>query len=166
MDDEFQDLQRLLRLKRHETPPPAYFEDFMAEFHRRQREELLRRPLWRLALDRLEAAMPNFSPTFAMLTPVPAPWPSIAATLVSTHILTTPDGHLGGCEAAQLRSLTSIHVREINIYSAKSPSLRLAPELNFDAPHRVATSSASNRTRYVLDAPSVQPVVYEQRSDF
>lgn len=161
MDDEFQDLQRLLRLKRHEVPPPAYFEDFMVEFHRRQREELLRRPLWRLALDRFEAALPTFSPAryaYAGATAMAV----VTATLVSTHILVAPTAD--PARVLPGRPVVDISPK-INIYSAK-PSLRLAPELNFDEPHRVATASASNRTRYVLDAPSIQPVVYEQRSDF
>ena len=161
MDDEFQDLQRLLRLKRHEAPPPAYFEDFMVEFHRRQREELLRRPLWRLALDRFEAAMPTFSPVryaYAGATAMAV----VAASLVSTRILVAPTAGPAGPVSGQ--SVAEAFPK-INIYSAK-PSLRLAPELNFDEPHRVATTSANNRTRYVLDAPSIQPVVYEQRSDF
>jgi len=49
--DEFNDseIARLLRLKRYEQPPPGYFENFLHEFHRRQRDELLRQPLWRFA---------------------------------------------------------------------------------------------------------------------
>ena len=41
--DEFDDneIGRLLRLKRYEQPPPGYFENFLHEFHRRQRDELL-----------------------------------------------------------------------------------------------------------------------------
>jgi hypothetical protein len=52
--DEFNDneIARLLRLKRYEQPPPGYFENFLHEFHRRQRDELLREPLWRLCLHR------------------------------------------------------------------------------------------------------------------
>jgi hypothetical protein len=42
-------IAHLLRLKRYEQPPPNYFENFLHEFHRRQRErdELLRQPRWR-----------------------------------------------------------------------------------------------------------------------
>ena len=42
--DEFNDneITKLLRLKRYEQPPPRYFENFLHEFHRRQRDELLR----------------------------------------------------------------------------------------------------------------------------
>jgi hypothetical protein len=52
--DEFDDKEigTLLRLKRYEQPPPGYFEDFLHEFHRRQRDALLREPLWRICLDR------------------------------------------------------------------------------------------------------------------
>ena len=47
-----QQIQKLLRLKRYEQPPSDYFENFLREFHQRQREELLRRPLWQIAWDR------------------------------------------------------------------------------------------------------------------
>src|SRR5436190_21269799 len=57
--DEFEndEIGRLLRLKRYEQPPPGYFEDFLHEFHRRQRDELLRQPLWRIALGRAQDFM-------------------------------------------------------------------------------------------------------------
>jgi hypothetical protein len=47
------EIQRLLRLKRYEQPPPEYFDDFLREFQRRQRAEILREPLWKIALDRV-----------------------------------------------------------------------------------------------------------------
>jgi hypothetical protein len=51
--DSFDDnkIARLLRLKRYEQPPPDYFENFLHEFRRRQREELRRQPLWRICID-------------------------------------------------------------------------------------------------------------------
>ena len=49
-------IAHLLRLKRYEQPPPGYFENFLHEFRRRQRErdELFRQPLWRICLERAE----------------------------------------------------------------------------------------------------------------
>src|SRR5947199_9457850 len=50
MDSSIDDkIARLLRLKRYEQPPPDYFENFLHEFDRRQRErdKLFRQPLWR-----------------------------------------------------------------------------------------------------------------------
>jgi hypothetical protein len=46
------DIALLLRLKRYEQPPPAYFENFLSEFRRRQRDELLRQPVWRICFER------------------------------------------------------------------------------------------------------------------
>lgn len=56
------ELQKLLRLKRHEQPPEGYFEDFLTEFQRRQRAEMLREPIWRIALDRLGAFFTDYRP--------------------------------------------------------------------------------------------------------
>ena len=35
------EIGKLLRLKKFEQPPPGYFDNFLHEFHRRQRDELL-----------------------------------------------------------------------------------------------------------------------------
>ena len=47
-------LQALLRLKRYEQPPPGYFDDLLSSVHKRQREEMLRRPAWRVSLERVK----------------------------------------------------------------------------------------------------------------
>ena len=38
---EFEDVQNLIRLKRHEQPPEAFVEEFLTSFHQRQRMEML-----------------------------------------------------------------------------------------------------------------------------
>lgn len=53
-------ISKLLRLKRYEMPPPGYYEDFLQEFQARQRAELIRRPLWEIAWDRLVSLAPTF----------------------------------------------------------------------------------------------------------
>ena len=170
MDDEFKDLQRLLRLKRYEVPPPDYFEDFLLDFHRRQRAELLKRPLWRLVMDRFEGALPNFSPSRYAYAGACAT--AMAATvLASTHILATaPAGNPPLAAATVPRAVmhapsSGFIVKagpRINILSSQ-PSLRLSPELDFNRPSPAAVSYASSRPRYVLDT---QPVSYEQPFSF
>ena len=38
---DFEDIQRLLRLKRYEQPPEGFVDDFVRQFQQRQRQELL-----------------------------------------------------------------------------------------------------------------------------
>ncbi|MBT8044657.1 MAG: hypothetical protein KJO79_06880 [Verrucomicrobiae bacterium] len=52
-DENFKDVQQLIALKRHEQPDDAYFEEFMDEFHRRQRQELLQRSSFSLFRERV-----------------------------------------------------------------------------------------------------------------
>ena len=82
--DEFDDkeIATLLRLKRHEQPPPGYFEDFLHEFHRRQRDELLRQPLWRICFDRANEFM--FRLNLSRLASYPA---ALAAVLVCAAVI-------------------------------------------------------------------------------
>ena len=174
MDDQFADLQRLLRLKRHEAPPPEYFEDFLFEFHRRQRAELLRRPLWRLALDRLEGALPTFTP--ARYAYVGSCTVAVAvAAVMSGHILTNHPGvntairpGLAVTNTANSANFVgpvgpdSIASAPRFDFQGRRPSVRL-PELNFDRPRQMAAASQRVRPRYVLDT---QPVSYELSSTF
>ena len=46
-------MHKIIRLKRYEKPPEDYFENFLREFHRRQRAELLKPSLSALLLERL-----------------------------------------------------------------------------------------------------------------
>jgi hypothetical protein len=48
------EIARLLRLKRYEQPTASYYENFLSEFRRRQRDELVRQPLWRICFERAQ----------------------------------------------------------------------------------------------------------------
>src|SRR5207245_11647415 len=91
--DEFDDseIARLLRLKRYEQPPPVYFENFLHEFHRRQRDELLRQPLWRICLERAHNFMLQLN--VRSLTSYPAAVTAVllCAAIISLNIYQQPE---------------------------------------------------------------------------
>src|ERR1700736_5138340 len=91
--DEFNDneITKLLRLKRYEQPPPGYFENFLHEFHRRQRDELLREPLWRICLDRAHDFMLRLN--LSTLTSYPAAITAVlvCAAVISLKLYQTPE---------------------------------------------------------------------------
>jgi hypothetical protein len=64
---EMDDLTKLLRVKRHETPGPEYFGHFLSEFHRYQRAEILQPSQPASLLERLRdlLAWPAMRPAFA-----------------------------------------------------------------------------------------------------
>lgn len=76
-------ISRLLRLKRYETPPEDYFENFLSEFQLRQRAEVIHRPFLRIAWDRL----------CSLLAPPPIPRlafaGSFAAAVIATGLVLT-----------------------------------------------------------------------------
>ncbi len=51
--EDFSQVQQLIALKRYEHPSDAYFEEFLDEFHRRQRQELLQRSSLSLFMERI-----------------------------------------------------------------------------------------------------------------
>ena len=53
-------IQRIIRLKRYENPPEGYYEDFLQEFHYRQRAELLKPSLRTLLTERLTSMILEF----------------------------------------------------------------------------------------------------------
>jgi len=48
-------------LKRYEQAPRAYSENFLSEFRRRQRDELLRQPVWRVCFERAQGFALRFN---------------------------------------------------------------------------------------------------------
>jgi hypothetical protein len=47
-------LSALLRLKRYEQPPDHYFDRLLEDIHRRQRADLVKLPLWKIAMERVQ----------------------------------------------------------------------------------------------------------------
>ncbi|HKQ39740.1 MAG TPA: hypothetical protein VJ063_16805 [Verrucomicrobiae bacterium] len=163
--DEFDDkeIATLLRLKRHEQPPPGYFENFLHEFHRRQRDELLRQPLWRIFLDRAHDFM--FRLNVSSLTSYPA---AVAAVLVCAAVISL--------KVYQTPEPTVVAAGKLPVLSERfdaSEGLSLAPESvatnvfsskPLRMPHDNArTHRAAAPPRYVLDSV---PVSYEAAFKF
>src|SRR2546430_2179441 len=138
------EIQKLLRLKRYEQPDPRYFDSFLAEFRRRQRAEILRRPLWRIALDRLESFFAETSvPKFAYAAG--AAGIGFSVGIFSRHNSPPP----GNPALADTRS-----PRALSVDVAQRKAVDLGSPLEL----RGATQQAASRPRYVLDS---QPVSYE-----
>ncbi len=57
---ELNEVQKLLRQRRDHLPPQEYFDDFLLEFQRRQRAEILRRPLAEIIWERANGWLEGF----------------------------------------------------------------------------------------------------------
>ena len=142
-------LQALLRLKRHEQPPAGYYENLLDRVHRRQREEMLRRSAWQIALERIRA----------FFAPLQMDWRqagAMAAILVA--------GIFAIRVAIPERPADSGQVADrgqISAPQATAPSITLQPAS--------APALASQQPRHIQRDPSVpvrfiidtQPVSYE-----
>lgn len=149
MLDETQ-LQTLLRLKRHEQPPPEYFEKFLEEFHRRQREQILKQPLWQIAWERLQAAV-------ALHTPGRYAYASIVAMAVLiAGILTFDDSRVTESEL-----IASVPVPQQPAFAYDTQVNAQQLHAQFAAP--IATQMMNAQPRYVID---VRPVSYEPPFSF
>jgi hypothetical protein len=159
MQDDHEDISKLLRLKRYEQPSPEYFETFLRDFKDRQRAQLLREPAWRIAWDRLCAYFGEQLPS------------QLGYGLASTAVLI----------AAGIASMNILESRPIEVASVPEPSpaqevasvnasvnppLNLNPQVQLpDLPQLAHTASFTTppMPRYVMDA---RPVSYEPPSSF
>jgi hypothetical protein len=136
-------IQKLLRLKRYEQPPDGYFDDFLFEFQKRQRADLLRQPVWQIAWERLNSRLVDFR--------VPAvAYASILAVAVGvTGLMITGND---GADQAALASTSSETV-------AQDPRAELSPV----TPLPATAIASSLPPSYVLET---RPVSYEPPSSF
>lgn len=157
--DETQ-LKALLRLKRYEQPPPGYFDDLLNNVHRRQREELLRRPSWQIAMDRVRA----------FFAPLRVEWGhamSMAALLVigiGVIRIALPERTAGASRVANLaESTVRQHVaaasngeRVVTLQPHSSPILAVNAER--PSSRNTDRAGAEAPTRFIIDT---QPASYE-----
>jgi hypothetical protein len=156
--DEFDDseIARLLRLKRYEQPPPAYFENFLHEFHRRQRDELLRQPLWRICLDRAHAFMLQLDVRSLASYPAAVTAVLLCAGIISLKIYQQPETARVALQNPPALSVPANTEAEWNLASPVATQiLRTQPVRSY---HESAQTHRAAPPRYVLDSV---PVSYE-----
>jgi hypothetical protein len=151
------DIAMLLRLKRYEQPPPGYFENFLHEFHRRQRDELLREPLWRICLERAHDFM--FQLDVRSLASYPAAIAAIlvCAAAISLKIYQEPETAKVALQGPPALSASANAEGEWTLASPVATRIfRTQPLRGFD--ESAQTHRAAAPPRYVLDSV---PVSYE-----
>lgn len=109
---DYEDIQRLIRLKRHEKPPEEFVDQFMHSFQQRQRAELLNRSARGLLWERMATYFEG------MMAPKLA-WGAAAAVVVGLGIFALNQPQGGGAQ-----SLTASH---------KTPAPASANVASFDA---------------------------------
>jgi hypothetical protein len=168
---EDQQLTALLRLKRYEQPSPGYYQKLLQDIHRRQRMELLRRPLWKIALERMQTFFGEHS--MGNLSYASALGAVAVAGLLGISLIATPSKltSAGPSLAQETAKSVRIDLRVASPSPQRLVSLQDAP-VGIAAPAddeflnnaRLFPASASHGTgvvrqpRYVIDA---RPVSYE-----
>ena len=136
-------ISKLLRLKRYEQPRPGYFEDFLLEFQARQRAELIRRPLWEIAWDRLVSLAPSFQvPRLAYAAIVALAVAASATIIVRPHAPVST-----GALAANRSTLSLTPSRPVTIGESVPVTLTStgSPSVHYVLPTR-PVSYASSRS--------------------
>ncbi len=157
--NEFDDneIARLLRLKRYEQPPPGYFENFLHEFHRRQRDDILRQPLWRICLERAHAFMLRLDGRALASYPAAVAAVLVCAAVISLKIYQQPETSRVALQSPPALSIPANTEAEWSLASpVSSPIFRTQPVRSFNG--SAQTHRAAAPPRYVLDSV---PVSYE-----
>jgi hypothetical protein len=156
--DEFDDneIARLLRLKRYEQPPPGYFENFLHEFHRRQRDAMLRQPLWRICLERAHGFMFQLDVRSLASYPVAVAAVLVCAAVISLKIYQQPETARVAFQSPPALSMPANTEGEWNLASPVAAQVfRAQPVRSFN---QSAQTHRAAPPRYVLDSV---PVSYE-----
>ena len=157
--NEFDDneIGRLLRLKQYEQPPPGYFENFLHEFHRRQRDAMLRQPLWRICLERAHGFMLRLDARALASYPAAVAAVLVCAAVISLKIYQQPEAARVALQSPPALSAPANTEGEWSLTSPVATQIfRTQPVRSFNA--SAQTHRAAAPPRYVLDSV---PVSYE-----
>ena len=164
--DEFNDneIARLLRLKRYEQPPPGYFENFLHEFHRRQRDELLRQPLWRICWERAHDLMFGLDVRSLASYPAAAAAVLVCAAVISLKIYQEPQSANVALQSPPALSEPANAEGEWTLASPVAARIfRTQPLRSSDQRAQTHSRNRGTPPRYVLDSV---PVSYESSFRF
>ncbi len=161
MLDETQ-VQKFIRLKRFEQPPPGYYERSLQEFHRRQRAELLRRSALQIWFDRLSSGLWSFrmpayayGGAFGLFV--------VMATLLSTGVVGPKSAERSFPVGLTQTDSKSAAPRFALNRDLDWSGLSQRPSLSRSSSVPTIEPSSSSLPRYILDA---RPVSYEASFNF
>ncbi len=118
---EFEDIQRLIRLKRHELPPVEFVDDFVATMHQRQRSELLKGSARGLLWERVTTYFADlFNPKWALA--------GAAAVAITMGVLMTNSTSKTNAQVAQNTPAATNAVEMVSV-SSKEDSVGLQNNL-------------------------------------
>lgn len=135
------ELAALLRLKRHEQPPPGYFDQFAHAFRERQRAELLRVSAWRLLVDRVGT---HFLEWRFLLQPRWSITAAAAAILLALALIARPTAPSSVAHTAPPRAATPATVESVAVLpppAASAPAARGAVPVSSHPPEADAPSA-------------------------
>ena len=162
--DEFDDkeIAALLRLKRYEQPAPEYFDNFLHEFHRRQRDELLRKPLWRICVERAHDFMLRLNVPALGSYPAAVTAALVCAAIISLKVSQAPEPVRFSAHAGPASSAPANATSELTLASPVATRVfGTQPLRHLD--DRARAHRAATTPRYVLDSV---PVSYESTFRF
>ncbi|MEP6602996.1 MAG: hypothetical protein ABJB69_03515 [Spartobacteria bacterium] len=163
--DQFDDneIGKLLRLKKYEQPPAAYFDNFLHEFHRRQRDELLREPLWRICLQRAQDFMLRLNVPALTSYPAAATAVLVCAAVITLKVYQTPEPAHFAVQDRQSITAAPVAVEADWTLSSPAGSRAIASQPLRNSNQSARTHRAATPPRYVLDSV---PVSYESTFRF